>query len=315
MKRMMIERGAMGQKKEVKLEDIADSLGVSIVTVSNALKGKKGVSEGLRNRIKEAAQRMGYKTPVYEEKEKERSHIIGVLVAERYVKEFPSFYMEIYRRVAQETAKRGHVTVLEVVTCEKENLSADAMVFLEQSMDGLIVIGELYQEYMKMLRKVSRIPIVCVDYYDVYDDMDYIITDGFGGMEQMTRLLLKEGYRDLIFVGSPNATKNITDRYFGYCKAMQRAGMEEEQFLLLERLKERGVRVPEDVSVVSFDNYYPQVQDGVKLCTYENDEKVIARISVSTLLKRIEGKSRPEGVRIVEGRIVPGNTVRFRGDC
>lgn len=350
MKRMMIERGAMGQKKEVKLEDIADSLGVSIVTVSNALKGKKGVSEGLRNRIKEAAQRMGYKTPVYEEKEKERSHIIGVLVAERYVKEFPSFYMEIYRRVAQETAKRGHVTVLEVVTCEKENLSADAMVFLEQSMDGLIVIGELYQEYMKMLRKVSRIPIVCVDYYDVYDDMDYIITDGFGGMEQMTRLLLKEGYRDLIFVGSPNATKNITDRYFGYCKAMQRAGMEEEQFrfvadrecgkgnyrleielpeklpqgfvcncdktavLLLERLKERGVRVPEDVSVVSFDNYYPQVQDRVKLCTYENDEKVIARISVSTLLKRIEGKSRPEGVRIVEGRIVPGNTVRFRGD-
>ena len=112
MKRMMIESGDMGQKKEVKLEDIADSLGVSIVTVSNALKGKKGVSEGLRNRIKEAAQRMGYKTPVYEEKEKERSHIIGVLVAERYVKEFPSFYMEIYRRVAQETAKRGHVTAI-----------------------------------------------------------------------------------------------------------------------------------------------------------------------------------------------------------
>ena len=51
LKRMLIERGAMGQKKEVKLEDIADSLGVSIVTVSNALKGKKGVSEGLRNRI------------------------------------------------------------------------------------------------------------------------------------------------------------------------------------------------------------------------------------------------------------------------
>ena len=48
LKRMLIERGAMGQKKEVKLEDIADSLGVSIVTVSNALKGKKGVSEGLR---------------------------------------------------------------------------------------------------------------------------------------------------------------------------------------------------------------------------------------------------------------------------
>ena len=52
LKRMLIERGAMGQKKEVKLEDIADSLGVSIVTVSNALKGKKGVSEGCETESK-----------------------------------------------------------------------------------------------------------------------------------------------------------------------------------------------------------------------------------------------------------------------
>ena len=41
----------MGQKKKVKLEDIAEKLGVSIVTVSNALKGKKGVSEEMREKI------------------------------------------------------------------------------------------------------------------------------------------------------------------------------------------------------------------------------------------------------------------------
>ncbi len=46
----------MGQKKKVKLEDIAEKLGVSIVTVSNALKGKKGVSEEMRSRIMQMAE-------------------------------------------------------------------------------------------------------------------------------------------------------------------------------------------------------------------------------------------------------------------
>ena len=53
----------MERRKEVRLENIAKEVGVSIVTVSNALKGKKGVSEELRNRIKETAVSMGYQMP------------------------------------------------------------------------------------------------------------------------------------------------------------------------------------------------------------------------------------------------------------
>ena len=44
----------------VKLKDIAEELGVSVVTVSNALSGKKGVSDAVRQKILETAQRMGY---------------------------------------------------------------------------------------------------------------------------------------------------------------------------------------------------------------------------------------------------------------
>ena len=48
----------MGQKKNVKMEDIAETLGVSVVTVSNALKGKKGVSDSLRKKIADTAEKM-----------------------------------------------------------------------------------------------------------------------------------------------------------------------------------------------------------------------------------------------------------------
>lgn len=67
----------MGQKKKVKLENIAEAMGVSIVTVSNALKGKKGVSEELRQKIERTAREMGYQTS-HREKRKIMIHILLV---------------------------------------------------------------------------------------------------------------------------------------------------------------------------------------------------------------------------------------------
>ena len=42
---------------------------------------------------------------------------------------------------------------------------------------------------------------------------------------------------------------------------------------LLDKLMEKGISIPEDVSIVSFDHYYSQAQNGIELTTYENDEK------------------------------------------
>ena len=75
-------------------------------------------------------------------------------------------------------------------------------------------------------------------------------------------------------------------------------------------LQAKGIRVPEDVSVVGFDHYQTQTGSKLKLTTYENDERVIAQISVSTLLGRIEGKRKPEGVRVIAGGVVSGNTLK-----
>ncbi len=337
----------MGQRKNVKLENIAEALGVSIVTVSNALKGRKGVSAELRQKIIQAAGEMGYHTVRRDGQKKKESYLIGVIVAERYVKEFPSFYMEVYKYIAQEAMKRGSLTVLEVATPEKESLQQAFSAFQECRVSGVILIGELKRSYIEAVRTAYRtVPVVCVDYYDVYEDMDYIVTDGFGGMEQMTRLMLKEGITDLAFVGTVNSTKNITDRYLGYCKALDRAGIEDAKnqiipdrdpegevygldqelperipkgfvcncdrsaLAIIEKLKERGLRVPEDVSVVGFDNYPPGT--GRQLTTYRNDEKVLASLSIHTMIRRIEGRMKPEGVRIVEGSVVRGESVKFR---
>lgn len=333
----------MERRKEVRLEHIASEVGVSIVTVSNALKGKKGVSEELRSRICETAVRLGYQTEGAVKKK--GSYLIGIAVAERYVKEFPSFYMDVYKRVAQELSKRGSMSVLEVVNEGQEKMLHGFSAFPGVDAAGIILIGEMHKDYIAELRKNYSVPLVCVDCYDVLDGIEYVVTDSYGGMEQMTELLLKAGHRNLMFVGTPGATGSITDRFMGYCKALEKRGIEVRETdvlhdrkkdgydykidmelpeklpdgfvcncdksacILIEKLRERGIRVPEDVSVVGFDHYYPQVQTGLELATYENDEKVIAHISVKTLLKRLEGRKKTAGVRIVEGKVIQGNTV------
>lgn len=337
----------MERRKEVRLEHIAAEVGVSIVTVSNALKGKKGVSEELRGRICETAGRMGYVMESAAKKKKE-SYMIGVAVAERYVKEFPSFYMDVYKRVAQELSRRGGMSVLEVVNEGQERMIHGFSAFPGVDVAGIILIGEMHKDYIAELTKARNVPLVCVDCYDVLEGIEYVVTDSYGGMEQLTELLLEAGHENLMFVGTPGATGAITDRFMGYCKALEKRGIEVKETdvlndrqrdgydykinvelpeklpdafvcncdksagILIEKLRERDVRIPEDVSVVGFDHYYPQNQTGMELTTYENDGKVIAQISVKTLFRRLEGRKKPAGVRIVEGKVVQGNTVRKR---
>ncbi len=107
--------------KIITLSDIGKKLNVSTVTVSKALSGKKGVSESLRAEIIEAAEEMGYvrkkDTPEFK---RQKSYNIGVLTAERYLKEKQSFYWQLYQDISQIGLKKNCFTMLEVVTAQEE---------------------------------------------------------------------------------------------------------------------------------------------------------------------------------------------------
>ncbi len=336
----------MGQKKEVKLEDIANELGVSIVSVSNALKGKKGVSENLRLRVEKKAEEMGYSLPKKNDFTEQKVYRIGIIIAERYVKEYPSFYMEIYKYAAQEATKKGSLTMLEIISTERERLENFTPPFLETEVQGIMIIGELEEKYFSVLRQSYQNPVVCVDFYSTDNDLDYVVTDSYHGMQTVTQKLIDSGHTDIGFVGTPQVTHSIMDRYMGYCKALCANGIQEREdrlildrsadryqyqidfnlpnnlptafacncdksaYVLIEKLAKRGYRVPEDISVVGFDYFYTTMQGNVRLTTYESDIKAMAHLSVKLLMKRMEGKTEPSGVRVVRGQVIEGDTVR-----
>lgn len=101
----------------IKLKDIAGVLKVSTVTVSNALSGKKGVSEELREQVFQTAKELGYNLSKYEKTGE--SARIGVVVADKYLEVGASFYWALYQQVACAASKSQSLTMFEVL--EKEN--------------------------------------------------------------------------------------------------------------------------------------------------------------------------------------------------
>ena len=336
----------MGRKKRVRMESLAEELGVSVVTVSNALNGRKGVSDETRHKILPLAEQLGYNKPDVEQAHSQKEYMIGCIVASCFVQDAPSFYLALYQSIAAEAERRSYMTVLEIITPEMEMPSRSLSVFQGMSVDGILVIGEFSHRYLEHLtEQYCNIPVACVDHYDVLENIDYILTDSFHGMEQMTRLLLDQGLTDLQFVGTVGATNSITDRYLGFCKALARRGIQPDlrpmipdregnqlitpvlpdslpqgfvcncdrtAFTVISLLHARGIRVPEDVSVVGFDHFPRGRSDQIRLATYRNDETVIAQLCLHVLSNRMDGIASPDRIRMVEGSMIHGTSVKYK---
>lgn len=328
--------------KAVKLADIAERLGVSAVTVSKALADQKGVSEEMREKIKQLADELGYVSPSVGRKLKEqKSYNLGVIIAEQFLDTGESFYSQMYQMVTKKAVSKGCFTMLEVIGKQDEEALNMPKLIQEQKVDGLIVIGRMNGEYLSALES-SRVPTVYLDFYDEKKECDAVISDSYYGMYRMVNYLFDMGHERIAYVGTLLSTGSITDRYFGYAKSLMEHGqkvredwviddrrietgkIDRENLLqlpadmptafacncdftaheIIKKLKAAGYRVPEDISVVGYDNYlYPGLSD-VAITTYEVDMREMARRTIHAIVRKISGDNYRKGVFVVEGHPV-----------
>ena len=127
--------------KAVKLADIAERVGVSTVTVSKALSGQKGVSEEVREKIRSIAEELGYQQPSAARKsQNQKSYNIGILISERFLDKYESFYWQMYQAVATRATAKECFTMLEVIGMPEEENGRMPKLVQERKVDGIIVI-------------------------------------------------------------------------------------------------------------------------------------------------------------------------------
>jgi DNA-binding LacI/PurR family transcriptional regulator len=199
-----------------------------------------------------------------------------------------------------------------------------------------------------MLYGNRKIPMVFMDFYDDDLNVDSIVSAGFHGGYRLTDYLIKNGHTRIAYVGTLMYTESITDRYFGYRKALLEHGIEPRPdwviddrrfgdgvigteyrlkfptdmptafvcnndvtaYSLILQLEEKGYSVPDDISVVGYDNYLYAEYGDSKITTYSVDMGEMSRLALSCIIRHIENTSLDVNVRIVNGRLIVRDTVK-----
>lgn len=330
--------------KAVRMADIAEKLGVSIVTVSKALSGKEGVGSELRSSIIKLANEMGYMSKTTNTASSKK-YVIGILNSYRYLEKGSSFYWSLYERLLTYLSLSGDFGILEVISeSDARNLCIPRIV-QEKRVDGIIAMGPFPGNYVNMLASLN-VPMVILDSHHARFNYDSVISDGYYGMYAMTDYLISMGHRKIMYVGTVGETSSITDRFYGYCRAMRDAGIivtedmnipdrDEEgkiavtlpddltdratalvcncdftAYEVFNKLLARGIRVPDDISLVGFDNYILSEMSAVKITTYAVNQNQMASASVSQIRNRIQNPTSPTELKIISGKILLRESVK-----
>lgn len=329
-------------KKQVTIADIAKACGTSTVTVSKALCGRSGVSEEVRAKIRETADKMGYVST--KSVSNKFDGVIGVLIPNKFINPNGSFYWALYNDILKLLKSSGISCIQENIGAEEESALVVPNLFSNNRIMGIISLGQLSVPYLHMLMNHTN-NLVLLDYYTPNMELDCVVTNGYFGGYKLTDHLISLGHRDIGFIGTRTATSGIFDRFMGYLKAMLENDLpinpdwlipdrpssgeryerlefpeklptafvcncDETAFVAIRDLKARGISVPQDISVVGYDNYLISEISDPSITTIQVNSEEMAREALNALFERVENPSRPKKTRILTGKIVVKESTR-----
>lgn len=333
--------------KKTTMSDIAKELGVSTVTVSKALSGQKGVSEELRQKIMEIARERGYQKSFVSQSNE--SYKIGVLIGSRYVGNIDSFYGHMYQLFSAKAAKTGSFTMLEILSDEDEKNLSRPRIIGDGTVDAIVIMGALSEEYLNMLDEELETPTFYMDFTDRKHQKDSVISGSYYGAYILTNYLFDKGHTEIGYVGTVLSTSSITDRYLGYTRAMMEHGItvnknwvlndrnldnakvDFENNLVLPKgklptafvcncdltanlfikyLRAKGYKVPEDISLVGYDDFLFADGASIGITTYKVDMDEMVKRTLKRIIHVLRGEKYRGGLSIVEGYLIERESVK-----
>jgi LacI family transcriptional regulator len=311
------------------LSDIAEQVGVSVMTVSRALADRPGVAIETKQRILDAARRLGYiQVASVRNGLHSSTNIIGVLVnnvGSEYIAEIidgigstldvASYDMVIYSPHRMRRAPDDYV--LEVS---------------QKQVDGLIIAAANILHDLDYLRQISQqqFPIVMIDQRVANEVVPFVTATNWQGAFDAMRYLIQLGHQRIGFISGAMNESPSSERLAGYRDALAQFGIAYDEALLrygdfsrqsgymhaqallrldpaptaifasndpmafgvMEAVKQHGKRVPEDVSVIGFDDIPSSAHAIPALTTVRQPLREMGRVGAQILLDMLRGNVR-----------------------
>ena len=276
---------------KVSINDIAKEVGLSTTTVSRVISGKGEqyrISKASQEKILEAAKKMRYVPNFFAANLRTgKSNTVALIV--------PSlsnpFFAAIASGLNAEIRKYGYTTIICDSDENLENERKELELLNSRNIEGLIIVPSGNQwKHIQELHD-QELPLVCIDRYFENLDLPYVSTDNYDGAYHVTKYLIDNGHKSIACIqGVKESTPNRL-RIKGFKEALEQSGINNywvvgdefslqngylETKLLMQQkvkptaiftlsntiamgcmkaLKEENIRIPEDVSMITFDEH------------------------------------------------------------
>jgi LacI family transcriptional regulator len=319
----------MNKNSEPTIHDIARELKISASTVSRALNDNPRISLKTKEKIKAVADQFGYRpNTLASNLRNKKSNTIGIVVPliNRH------FFSSVISGAEDVAYKAGYTVVISQSNdlSAKEINIVQSM--FSNRVDGLIISIAMQTntfEHLKLFRK-KHIPLVFFDRAVPEIETDKIVVDDFDGGFRVTQHLIDQGYKRIGHLAGPQNLKTYIDRKNGYSSALQKNGIPYDESLIIVNtltsdegvpaiqrlmgllnppdalfcgndttalsvmiyLRDKGIRIPEDVGIVGFSNEPFSKVVSPSISTIAQPGFEMGQKAAELIIRKIENKER-----------------------
>jgi LacI family transcriptional regulator len=311
-------------KQTPTLAQVAKIAGVSQMTASRALNDKPGVSQQTREEVLKIAVDIGYVVNRSAQKlSGGRNGIIGIMTPV-----LDNHYVgELVVGVGRAARAQGYETLVYTLFDEDRHSHRSVLGLIKQFTDGVVAILPRESSYFNALA-AAGVPVVAIDQRCSLDGFPSISVDSYGGAVRAIEHLAQLGHTRIGFVAGDESIEGVRDRRRGYLDALARLGLPSDSSLIAQgdlsqmrafeaantllalpapptaifavndlsafgviaAARERGLKVPRDVSVIGFDDIPMASQVHPPLTTIRQPFAQMGRAAVNTLLSQMDNE-------------------------
>jgi LacI family transcriptional regulator len=333
------------KSKKITIRDIAKMANVSHTTVSRVLNDNPKVKEETRQRILKMIELTQF-VPDQRARNfaQNKSNLIGMVVPDIR----NPFYAELARGVEDKAYQEGYNVIFCSTDKKPERMETYIPLLLHVGVGGLIFSSARLKEPVVQDLVAKEFPLVLVSRKIRGENFNYVVFDNFKGAYDITKHLIDIGYRKIAIVVGPSIVSTGFDRLRGYQQALKDnkipvnddyivrhsferlsgydgankllalntppeavfAGSDYIAMGVIDAIEEHGLRTPEDIALVGFDNTEYASNKRINLTTVSQGEYEMGNIGVSILIDDIERRN-----TLVKHRVIIEPRLIIRDSC
>ena len=328
------------------IKDVARLAGVSTTTVSHVINKTRFVAEATQEKVLEAVKELNYAPSAVARSLKcNTTRTIGMLVTQST----NLFFSEVIDGVESYCYRQGYTLILCNTGGIYEKQRDYIRMLAEKRVDGILVMcSDFTPELSEMLNAHADIPKVIMDWGPEASKADKIIDNSELGGYLATKYLIDRGHKDIACLSGHLNKLACQERIAGFRRAMGEANLEVNDNWILEgnfecdtavlaadkiiamdkmptavfcfndtmalglmsRLQQKGVRVPDDISVIGYDNIELAEYFSPPLTTIHQPKRRVGKNAFEILLERIKDKEHERRIFEMHPEIVERDTVK-----